>query len=358
MSGHESRDSRTGMWRGVYRASLGVLPRALREKHGVAMVELFSRELDRHAAAGIAAVTWTAASALGDLLRRGLYERVREERAALTEPAVRVLGKLGQNFAVSFVLLTGLLVANFARTVADWPNHSATSGTLVQAMVLAIPFTAALTMPMAVFIAVLATYRRGQDRSDPAAGRRTRWQNTRVTTPLRMAPIVGLASLLVLFAFTWNAEVVPRSNARLLAMKERIEAPAPSDRTMTLSELRAASHRAQQTNGTNSTTAQREAVASYGVEMHKKSAIAAACLVFALLAMGIGRWLTYVGVGAQLFASISVFTTYYVVLTGGESLADQLIISPALAMWSGNVVLLAMALLMLRHSAVVSYARS
>jgi len=44
------------------------------------------------------------------------------------------------------------------------------------------------------------------------------------------------------------------------------------------------------------------------------------------------------GVGAGL--SLIFFLLYWVFLIGGEKLADRRLISPAVAMWSGNVVIL------------------
>jgi lipopolysaccharide export system permease protein len=45
-------------------------------------------------------------------------------------------------------------------------------------------------------------------------------------------------------------------------------------------------------------------------------------------------------------ASAVVFAGYYVTLLAGESLADRLVISPFLAMWTANAFLLAIVLLL------------
>ncbi len=44
-------------------------------------------------------------------------------------------------------------------------------------------------------------------------------------------------------------------------------------------------------------------------------------------------------------ASCAVFSAYYVCLIAGESLADRLVVSPLIAMWLPNALLLGTALL-------------
>jgi lipopolysaccharide export system permease protein len=52
------------------------------------------------------------------------------------------------------------------------------------------------------------------------------------------------------------------------------------------------------------------------------------------------------GLGLLIGASGVVFSGYYVSLIAGESLADRLVISPFLAMWMTNALLLAIVLLL------------
>ncbi len=78
--------------------------------------------------------------------------------------------------------------------------------------------------------------------------------------------------------------------------------------------------------------------AMYEVEIHKKLAIAAACLVFALVGAPVALRFQRGGAGLVIGASLAVFTVYYVGLIGGEELGDRLIISPFLAMWSPNLI--------------------
>ena len=118
---------------------------------------------------------------------------------------------------------------------------------------------------------------------------------------------------------------------------------------MTLSELRTASRRAKQQHSATPTPAHLESIAQYGIEIHKKAAIAAACVVLALLALGIARRVRRAGVVVQGLASVIVFTAYYAIMMAGESLAARLVLPPMLAMWSANIVLLGVALLAMRR---------
>jgi lipopolysaccharide export system permease protein len=78
--------------------------------------------------------------------------------------------------------------------------------------------------------------------------------------------------------------------------------------------------------------------ASYMVEIQKKLAISAACVVFALVGVPVALRFPRGGVGLVIGMSLAVFTIYYVGLIGGEELGDRLIVSPFLAMWVPNIV--------------------
>jgi lipopolysaccharide export system permease protein len=82
-------------------------------------------------------------------------------------------------------------------------------------------------------------------------------------------------------------------------------------------------------------------VASYAIEIHKKFAIAAACLVFVLIGAPVALRFPRGGVGLVIGASVLIFGFYYIGLIGGETLADDLIVSPFWAMWGANLVMTA-----------------
>src|SRR5690606_32282604 len=76
------------------------------------------------------------------------------------------------------------------------------------------------------------------------------------------------------------------------------------------------------------------------VEIHKKYAIAMACLLFVLLGPPLAIRFPQGGVGMVIAASVGIFFIYWVGLIGGERLADRGLVDPAIAMWSPSAVLL------------------
>lgn len=78
--------------------------------------------------------------------------------------------------------------------------------------------------------------------------------------------------------------------------------------------------------------------ANYAVEMHKKYAIAAACIVFVLVGIPVALRFPHGGVGFVIGVSTAVFAVYYIGLIAGETLANRMILSPALSMWATNVL--------------------
>jgi lipopolysaccharide export system permease protein len=88
---------------------------------------------------------------------------------------------------------------------------------------------------------------------------------------------------------------------------------------------------------------QRSAIArstwsQYEVEIHKKFSLAVACVVFVLLGAPIALRFPRGGVGLVIGASLAVFSLYYICLIAGESMADDGVLPPWLAMWAANGV--------------------
>ena len=79
----------------------------------------------------------------------------------------------------------------------------------------------------------------------------------------------------------------------------------------------------------------------YGVEIQKKFALSAACIVFVLIGAPIALRFPRGGVGLVIGVSLGVFAIYYVGLIAGESLADRAFLTPFWAMWAANVILTA-----------------
>jgi lipopolysaccharide export system permease protein len=85
------------------------------------------------------------------------------------------------------------------------------------------------------------------------------------------------------------------------------------------------------------------------VEIHKKYAIAFACIVFVLIGAPLAVRFPRGGVGMVITASVVIFTIFWASLIGGETLADDGYVSPALAMWLPNLILLPIGILMVRR---------
>ncbi len=92
----------------------------------------------------------------------------------------------------------------------------------------------------------------------------------------------------------------------------------------------------------------REAVNRYEVELHKKWAIAFACLVFTLIGPPIALRFPRGGVGLVIAASTFIFSIYWVGLIGGESLADKGLGDPIVTMWIPNVIFTLVGVLLVR----------
>jgi lipopolysaccharide export system permease protein len=85
----------------------------------------------------------------------------------------------------------------------------------------------------------------------------------------------------------------------------------------------------------------------FEIEINKKFALAAACLIFVMLGAPLALRFPRGGVGLVLLVSLIVFALYYVGLIGGESLANKGIIPPFWAMWGTNVILTVVGLILL-----------
>ncbi|HEX2959299.1 MAG TPA: LptF/LptG family permease [Chitinispirillaceae bacterium] len=97
-------------------------------------------------------------------------------------------------------------------------------------------------------------------------------------------------------------------------------------------------------------------ISQYMVEVHKKYAIPVACLVFVLIGAPLGIMARRGGLTIGASYSLLFFIINWVCLIGGETLADKLIIPPAIAMWSGNVIVgvfgMILMILMLRETTI------
>jgi len=86
------------------------------------------------------------------------------------------------------------------------------------------------------------------------------------------------------------------------------------------------------------------------VEIWKKYSLPAACVIFVLIGIPIAVRYHRGGISMVVGVSFLVFTAYYVALIGGESVADQELLSPFWAMWAPNVLFLVVGIAAFHHS--------
>src|SRR5207237_1269852 len=91
----------------------------------------------------------------------------------------------------------------------------------------------------------------------------------------------------------------------------------------------------------------RENYALAHVEIHKKFAIPFACVVFGVLGLPLGITNRRGGKSSGFSLSIAIIVVYYVMINNGEALAGAGRISPAVGMWTPNVLLLAIGIYLL-----------
>ena len=162
---------------------------------------------------------------------------------------------------------------------------------------------------------------RAARRDSLAASRRVRPRPTSVRTSTRLVPpSAGLPSSAADFATITDELAAARSMEELAG-------------TLDLATARL-------------TEAERT-VNSYQVEIQKKFALAFACIIFGLLGAPIALRFPRGGVGLVISVSLGVFALYYVGLIAGESLGNRGVVPAGLAMWSANLILGAVALLLL-----------
>jgi lipopolysaccharide export system permease protein len=97
-----------------------------------------------------------------------------------------------------------------------------------------------------------------------------------------------------------------------------------------------------------------QTVNRFNVEIHKKLAIAFACIVFSLIGPPLALRFPRGGVGLVIAASSVIFSVYWVGLIAGESLADRRVADPAVTMWAGNALFLVAGLILASRMAYTS----
>ena len=88
--------------------------------------------------------------------------------------------------------------------------------------------------------------------------------------------------------------------------------------------------------------------ANYSVELNKKYAIPAACIVFVIIGVPAALRFRGGGLGMVIGVGMSIFAVFYIGLIAGEALANKLIVSAFISMWAPNILFAAIGITWLR----------
>ena len=88
----------------------------------------------------------------------------------------------------------------------------------------------------------------------------------------------------------------------------------------------------------------------YAVELHKKFSLPVACILFVMTGASLGVLFRRGGFTIAVGLSFGFFLTYYILMIGGEDLADRNYVSPVVGVWSPNIILLIISLYLMLHT--------
>ncbi|MBN2414806.1 LptF/LptG family permease [bacterium] len=94
----------------------------------------------------------------------------------------------------------------------------------------------------------------------------------------------------------------------------------------------------------------RKSISQLLVEVHKKYSIPLTCVVFVLIGAPLGIMARQGGLAVGGGLSIIFFIIYWVFLIGGEQLADRQRLSPLVAMWLPNVLMIILGVYLMRRA--------
>jgi lipopolysaccharide export system permease protein len=147
----------------------------------------------------------------------------------MARPTVRILSRyiLRQHipplgFALA-ALTCAMLVNQVAKQFGNLVGKGLPWGVIFEVFLLTIPFIIAMTLPMAVLVAVLYAF------SHLAADNEiTAMKASGVSIGRLLAPVLGGATLVGVIALAWNDQLLPRSNHRLRTLLVDIQRKKPT----------------------------------------------------------------------------------------------------------------------------------
>src|SRR5437867_763236 len=142
----------------------------------------------------------------------------------MARPTVRTISRylLRQHLApLGFALaaLTALMLINqIAKQLSGLLGKGLPSSVIVEVFVLSVPFIIAVTLPMAVLVAVLHVFTRLA-----ADNEITAMQAGGVSVGRVVAPVLGGAACVAALSLLWNDQLLPRSNHKLRTLQVDIQ---------------------------------------------------------------------------------------------------------------------------------------
>ena len=76
------------------------------------------------------------------------------------------------------------------------------------------------------------------------------------------------------------------------------------------------------------------------VEIHKKFSIPIASIIFILIGAPLGIIIRRGNLAVSMAISLMFFVLYYILIVGGEQLADRNLFNPVYSMWMPNIIVL------------------
>jgi lipopolysaccharide export system permease protein len=148
---------------------------------------------------------------------------------------------------------------------------------------------------------------------------------------------VGIDTPLTNEAYILNlTKMTPDSVMEMRFNREGIDSLSASTRRSMRREIRSGLQ--QISTQMNLSKSYERQINKYLVEVHKKYSIPVACIVFVLIGAPLGVMARHGGFAVGAGFSLFFFLVYWAGLIGGEELADRLIVSPFIAMWTPNLV--------------------
>lgn len=147
----------------------------------------------------------------------------------MARPTVRILNRylVRQHIAplvFALAALTSLMLLNqIAKQFANLVGKGLPAIVIIEVFALSVPFIVAVTLPMAVLVAVLYAFSHlGADNEITAM------KASGVSLGQLVRPVVLAAGVMTVLSLAWNDQVLPRSNHRLRALLTDIQRKKPS----------------------------------------------------------------------------------------------------------------------------------